>query len=249
MNPLRLALGTLTALPVPPPTVVDRVVAGRAMVLAPLAGAVVAAPAVLVLLVGGWLDAPPLLLAALAVALAALASRGLHLDGLADTADGLAASYDRDRALAVMRRGDTGPAGAATLVLTLLIQVAALAAVDDQPWACLIAVVTGRSVLSLACVRGVPSARPQGLGATVAGTVAPASTVAVAALTTLLAGCLLAAGTTPWWAGPVAVALGYAAGGVLLHRCVTRFGGVTGDVLGGCVEAAVTAVLVGLAVA
>lgn len=238
-NPVWLALGTLTALPVPAPTVVDRVVAGRAMALAPLAGLVVAAPAALLLLV----DGPRLLLAALAVAVVALGSRGLHLDGLADTADGLAASYDRTRALAVMKRGDTGPAGAATLVLTLLIQVAALAAVDDQPWALLIAVVTGRSVLSSVCARGIPSARPDGLGATVAGTVPRWVAAAVAVPVAVLAALL----TTPWWSGPVAVAAAYAAATVLLRRCVKRLGGVTGDILGGCVEAAVTAALVVLA--
>jgi len=45
------------------------------------------------------------------------------------------------------------------------------------------------------------------------------------------------------------VAAAYAAAAVLLRRCVTRLGGVTGDVLGGCVEVAVAAALVVLAVA
>ena len=64
----------------------------------------------------------------------AAGSRGLHLDGLADTADGLAASYDRAHSLEVMRRGNTGPIGAATLVLVLLLQVAATASLLGRPW-------------------------------------------------------------------------------------------------------------------
>src|SRR5205085_6995031 len=108
----------------------------------------------------------------------ALASRGLHLDGLADTADGLASSYDRERALAVMRRGDVGPAGAATLGLVLLVQVAALAdLVSPGGWSAAVvpavAVVLSRCVLALVCARGVPAARPEGLGATVASSVRP----------------------------------------------------------------------------
>lgn len=245
MNPLWMALGTLTALRVPAPSRVDRAVAGTAMILAPLAGILVALPAVGIVALGRWIEAPPLLVAAIAVAAIALSSRGLHLDGLADTADGLAASYDRQRALGVMRRGDTGPAGTATVVLVLLIQVAALSTVVDRLWPLLIAVTAGRSVLSTACARGVPAARPDGLGATVAGSVPPWAALGVAAVS--VAGAALL--TAPWWAGAVAVAAAYAAAAVLLRRCVTRLGGVTGDVLGGCVEVAVAAALVVLAVA
>jgi len=240
-----MALGTLTALRVPAPSRVDRAVAGTAMILAPLAGILVGLPAVGIVALGRWIEAPPLLVAAIAVAAIALSSRGLHLDGLADTADGLAASYDRQRALGVMRRGDTGPAGTATVVLVLLIQVAALSTVVDRLWPLLIAVTAGRSVLSTACARGVPAARPDGLGATVAGSVPPWAALGVAAVS--VAGAALL--TAPWWAGAVAVAAAYAAAAVLRRRCVTRLGGVTGDVLGGCVEVAVAAALVVLAVA
>jgi len=236
-----MVLGTLTALRVPVPARVDRRVAGMAMALAPLAGLLVAAPAFAVLALGHRTGAPPLLVAAIAVAVVALGSRGLHLDGLADTADGLAASYDRERALAVMRRGDTGPAGTATLVLVLLIQVAALSALVDRPWAVLIGVTAGRSVLSMACARGIPAARGEGLGATVAGTVPPLAAVAVAAGT-------VAAATLPaGWEGALAVAAAYTVAALLLWRCVRRLGGVTGDVLGGCVEVAVAASLAALA--
>jgi adenosylcobinamide-GDP ribazoletransferase len=240
-----MVLGTLTVLRVPAPAHVDRTVAGTAMALAPLAGLLLAVPAVAIIALGDLIDAPPLLAATIAVAVAALASRGLHLDGLADTADGLAASYDRERALAVMRRGDTGPAGVATLVLVLLIQVAALSATVDRPWATATAVVAGRSVLSMACARGVPSARDEGLGATVAGTVPAVVAIAVAAATAAAA----AAVATPWWAGALAVAAAYAVAALLLWRCVRRLGGITGDVLGACVEVAVGAALVVLAVA
>jgi adenosylcobinamide-GDP ribazoletransferase len=145
-----------------------------------------------------------------------------------------------------MRRGDTGPAGAATVALVLVIQSAALAGAIDRGhgWAAaLLAVVAGRSVLSMACVRVVPAARAEGLGATVAASVPAPVAVGVAAVTLAFAAAIV----TPWWLGPVAVACGYAGAGLLLVRCVRRFGGVTGDVLGACVEVAVLAVLVVLA--
>ncbi|MER6799904.1 adenosylcobinamide-GDP ribazoletransferase, partial [Amycolatopsis mediterranei] len=197
-----MAVGTLTTVPVPAPRVIDRRVAGRAMVLAPLAALPLAAAAGGIVWAGSAVGLPVLATAALALGAVALGSRGLHLDGLADTADGLGASYDRAKALHVMRRGDSGPTGVATLVLVLLVQVGALTAAN--PITAAAGVLVGRCTLSMACARGVPSARPEGLGATVAGSVPRAAAVAVgvaaAGLAVLLPGL-------PWWRGPLAVGL------------------------------------------
>jgi len=242
LDALRLAFGTLTAIPVPAPAVIDRRSAGRAMVLAPFTQL----PLVIVLLLWGWavreIPVPPLLAAAATLVLLTLATRGMHLDGLADTADGLAASYDRQRALQVMRRGDTGPAGAATLVLVLILQVMALAAAMQEvgPAAAAVAVVAGRLALPICCLRGVPAARPEGLGATVAGSVPRPA--AAAAVVIVAAGGFAVAGPR----GLAAAALAVLAVSVLLARCLQRLGGITGDVLGGCIEAGTTAALVAL---
>ncbi|MFP5336801.1 MAG: adenosylcobinamide-GDP ribazoletransferase [Actinomycetes bacterium] len=238
---LRLAVGTLTVLPVHAPGRVDARVAGTAMVLAVVPGALLGALAAAVVAASGALGGDPLVSAVAAVGAVALATRGLHLDGLADTADGLAAAYDRSRALAVMRRGDTGPAGVVVLVLVLLAQVVALAAaVAEQGTArgaatACVAVLGSRAVLAGACARGVPAARPEGLGSTVAGTVPRTAAVAVAAVVVAVAAV---AGL------PVAVLAGWVAAAVVVARCVRRLGGVTGDVLGAAVETALTATLV-----
>lgn len=239
-----MALGTLTALPVPAPGTIDRRVAGAAMVLAPVAAVVPAVLAGAVVWVGGLAGVPALVAAALAVGAVALATRGLHLDGLSDTADGLGASYDRERALEIMRRGDAGPTGVAALLLVVLVQTAALAGAVAQGHgvvAAALGVVAGRAVLPLCCVRGVPPARPEGLGAAVAGAVPVPVAVVVGGA---VAGLAALAPGLPWWQGPVAVLAGYAAAGVLLWRCVRRLGGGTGDVLGACVEVATAAALV-----
>jgi adenosylcobinamide-GDP ribazoletransferase len=243
-------VGTLTAWPVAAPQVVDRRSAGRAMVLAPLVGAGLGTLAALVVWVGDAVRLSSLLTATLVVAVLALTTRGLHLDGLADTADGLAASYDRARALAVMRTGDVGPAGAATLVLVLLVQVAALAQVGGVwgPAPVGVAVAVSRLALPSACLRGVPPARPDGLGATVAGTVHRLSATALVVLVTLAAGAVLLVGGSPTWHAPAAVLAAVTATVVLVRRAVVRFGGVTGDVLGAGVEVALAAALVVLAI-
>jgi len=250
----RLAVGTLTVLRLRPPSRVDRPVAGAAMALAGLAALPLAAATAAISLLGQAAHAPSLLTAALAVAVLALGSRGLHLDGLADTADGLASSYDRERALRVMRTGDVGPAGAATLVLNLLVQVGALAGLLDQSgrraaWLVLGVVIVSRAMLSIACAAGVPAARADGLGSAVAGSVPrPVTAVVVALAAAAMVGVEAAAGC-PWWAGVVVVAAAVGGCTAVLARCRSRLGGVTGDVLGAVVEVSLAAALMAAAVA
>ena len=98
----------------------------------------------------------------LAVAVLALLTGGLHLDGLADTADGLGSRRPAAEALAIMRRSDTGPLGVATLLLVVLIQVSALATVPrglDGAGALVLAVVTGRVAVLLATGAPRPGVR------------------------------------------------------------------------------------------
>ncbi|MEU0571436.1 adenosylcobinamide-GDP ribazoletransferase, partial [Nonomuraea sp. NPDC005983] len=148
-------------------TRVDRDVVGQAMVLAPAVGLVLGALAGLALLLPG----PPLLGAGLALGSLAVLTRGLHLDGLADLADGLGSGKPAAQALDIMKKSDIGPFGVMTMVFTLLIQAGALSATG---WHALVtACVTGRLALAWACRSGVPAARPDGLGALAAGTVRP----------------------------------------------------------------------------
>jgi adenosylcobinamide-GDP ribazoletransferase len=169
-------------------------------------------------------------------------TRGLHLDGLADTADGLGSYADRETALAIMRKPDVGPFGVVTLVLVLLAQVAAATAVLARPWpsaatGVVAAVAAGRVAITFGCRRGVPAARPDGLGALVAGTVPTTAC--------LVAGLVVAAVAVPAipghaWRGPLAVALAILAVLALLQHATRRLGGITGDVLGAATEVAVT---------
>ncbi|MET3803806.1 adenosylcobinamide-GDP ribazoletransferase [Nakamurella sp. UYEF19] len=243
-------MGTLTAFPIRPPSRVGASTARVAMVAAPFAVLPIALAAGAVGEVGRLVECPPLVLAAVIITIFALGSRGLHLDGLADTADGLTSSYDRERALEIMRRGNTGPAGVAAVVLALLVQSAALAAVLALPWGLLTGIVLlclARSSLLIACAAGIPAARDGGLGAMVAGVVprvlggvGALVAAAIGAAVTVLSG-------RPWWQGIVAVALAAVVVAGLVLRCRKRFGGITGDVLGAVIEVAAAALLVALA--
>ncbi len=246
----RFAFGTLTVLPV---TVRrwDRTAARAGMAWAPAAGAVVGALAGAAGAVLTAAGATALLAAVAAVAVPAALTRGLHLDGLADTADGLGSGQPAPRALEIMKQSDIGPFGVVTLVLVLLAQVASLAACYGHGWrygaaSALVAGLTGRAALTLGCRAGVPAARPDGLGAAVSGVLGRAAVLALclgcAALTAAL-GAGFPGLTALRFAAATAASL--VAAELLLRRCRRRFGGVTGDVLGAlCETAATTALLV-----
>ena len=245
----RFSVGLLTVLPVGSPRA-DRETAGAAILWAPLVGAVLGAGAGVAAWGLGELDTSPLVAAVLSIAVLAGATRALHLDGLADTADGLGSRKDRDGALAVMKASDIGPFGVITLILALLLQVAAVGALvsahpDHHAVAILaLACATARIPVVWACRPGMPAAREDGLGALVAGTM-PAAAAGIWAGTALGAGAVLGLLTDLGALRVVAaVALALAAAGALLEHCRRRFGGMTGDVLGALVETAVTVALV-----
>lgn len=248
----RLALGLLTVVPAGSVDV-DRRTIRHALLLAPLVGVLLgtAAWAVGALLHAGGLG--PLLAAVGAVATLAVATRALHLDGLADLADGLGSGRPAVGALAVMRRSDVGPFGVITLLLVLLTQVAAL----ERAWeaelagpALVLGCATGRLALLWSCRTGAPAARTDGLGVLVAGAVpvpAVAATTALGIAVAVAWGALDSAGNSVVFG--LAMVTGLCCALLLHRRAVARLGGVTGDVLGAVVETATTAALVALLLA
>ncbi len=249
------ALGMFTAIPVPT-VAVERDAAGRAVRLLPVVGLLVAVPAAGIMLaveVSGGSVPRRLLASALAVAALALLTGGLHLDGLTDTADGLASRRPPDEALAIMRRGDAGPLGVATLILVLLLQVTSLATIPaglPAAAALMLAVVTGRVAVVLGTGAAFPAARPEGFGSLVAGVtpvrarLATVATLLVAVTVTgELTGGIRLAGL-----GLAAAGAGLIAGVLLCRAARARLGGLTGDVFGAVIEAVTATTLLVLAV-
>jgi adenosylcobinamide-GDP ribazoletransferase len=201
---------------------------------------------------GGTNGPRRLLGAVLAVALLALLTGGLHLDGLADTADGLGSRRPAPQALDIMRRSDVGPMGVAALVLVLLIQVAALAGIQRVPLAAaalVLAAVTGR--VAVVAATGFPAARAGGFGALVAGRTGAAGR----ALTVAVLGCAVTAVALPFggWElavrGLIAALAGLLAGVFLQLVAWRRLGGMTGDVFGAILEVSTATVLIVCALA
>jgi adenosylcobinamide-GDP ribazoletransferase len=266
---LRLAIGTLTVVRVPAPRRVDERVARSAMLVAPFVGALLGLAAAVALdgtrftsLGGREAVSADLLGAALALVVLAWLTRGIHLDGLADTFDGFGVKGDDDdaqqRRLEVMRRPDVGAFGVVAVVLVLLVDAAALTAcalTGRGTVSVVTAAMVSRLAMTWCCTRGVPAARQDGLGRTVAGTV-PVLWAAVLTLVVLEIAAGLAIldddavlrdvlrPRSLVWDLVLASIAGLVAGWLVRRRAVTRFGGVTGDVLGAAGEISFAATLV-----
>ncbi|MFI6869373.1 adenosylcobinamide-GDP ribazoletransferase [Nocardia sp. NPDC050406] len=238
MNGVRLAMSWLTVLPVRGPEAVDRAAGARAIGWAPLVGALIGVGAACLMWLLGFLGASSLLAGFVGVAALALVTRGMHVDGLADTMDGLGSYGPPERAREIMKSGGVGPFGVAALVFALGIQAVSFAAlVENERWlGVVVAVLVGRVAVVFACRRGIDAAPGAGFGALVAGTQRPAVRALWAGIAAVAAGFA----TDQWWLGPIAVLMALGSATVLVQHCVRRFGGLNGDVLGAALELAVT---------
>lgn len=204
----------------------------RGIVTFPLVGVVLGALGGLVfILLDGWCGIP---LAALFSVLAlALLTGGFHLDGLADTCDGVFSARTRERMLAIMRDSRLGTHGGLALIVVLLAKVLVIAelALRDMPvLTVLIAACAAGRGGSVLLMYGHRYAREEGLGNLFIGKISLAQTLFTLGITALLAAMLL--GITGLLALAITLVAIYLLG-LMLKRTL---GGQTGDTLGAAIE-------------
>jgi adenosylcobinamide-GDP ribazoletransferase len=236
---LRAAVSFLTVIPVANADGGPGDRLGRAYF--PAIGALVGLAAGLVFVVAAAL-ATPLLAGAAAVAVLALLTGALHLDGLADSADGLLARGDVERRLAVMRDPRLGSYGVATLVVFLVLEVAALASMSPaRALAGLVIAGALSRLATLAVIAWVPYVRESGLGSIAFEARHRAVDLLAGVLITALV-CLL-----DWKRALVAAVLVAISTLALVSLARRRLGGATGDVCGATAELGQLAALLAFA--
>ena len=246
-----LAVVYFTRLPAPRALALGEVPPERAIRYFPLAGALAALPAALLLVLAAqcW---SPWMAAVLAIAALAWLSGALHEDGLADTFDGLGGGRDVASRLEIMRDSRLGSFGALALVLTLLLKVAALAQLLAQDVLHAALLWLAVQVISRTLAAAVMLALPYARAAQAAGKV----TALAQSLRRADGACALIAGGLFWvllavltepWRALAALAVLAAMYAVWVRVLRARLGGYTGDTLGAVQQVAELALLLTLA--
>ena len=221
-----IAMQFLTIIPLPFDTRCQKNDLGRSLAMFPLAGLTIGA-----LLVGlNWLIAPWLarpLTDALLIAALAVVTGALHLDGLADVCDGLAARGSRERFLTVMKDSHTGAVGAVGITLGLLLKWQALVAVPAEvKWQALLLFPILARFGQVQTIVFARSARQEGLGSTFTNGAGVLQLLVAWIMAVAASWLLLGIGGL----GVLAVVM---AGTWLLKAWSHhRLGGITGDVVG-----------------
>lgn len=211
----------------------------------PLGGLLVGAGSAAVLALALAIGLPATFAAVLATAAAATLSGSLHLDGLADVADGFGGGRDTERKLAIMRDSRLGTYGGAALALALMGRVTLIAALADRldVWAAVGAVIATAALarpLAFLPTLLLDPARAEGLGRSAR----PDLRMVAIGLAIAAAIALVFAGL----GGLVALAVAAAAAGALSALARRQIGGYTGDVCGAAAELAEIAALATLVV-
>ena len=225
------AFSFLTILPVGQISLSEEKELARSMAFFPLVGLVIG----LILALGYYLLSflfPRPLALWLTIGLLAFLTRGLHLDGFADTVDGLASSGTREKILEVMRDSRIGAFGVISLILLIGAKYLTLDQISTEsiPYSLILMAVMGKNSMVLICYRSPYARSSEGLAkpftenlGTREMALSLASAFGIALLLMGLKGILV-------FLGICLFSLGYR------FFFIKKLGGVTGDILGAANE-------------
>lgn len=236
MTPFWIALQFLTVLPIELKTIPTALQNGRAILFYPLVGLIIGG--ILFLISCLLVKLPVILLATIIMTLWVWLTGGLHLDGLADTADAWVGGFgDKLRTLQIMKDPSCGPIGVLSLVVICLIKFVLVYVLIEQQQALFLILVPalGRVVPSILFLT-TTYVREKGLGRSLTDHLPKTASWIITGLILLL--------TLYWkWQGLVAVS-GFLMSLVYLrHLFIKRIGGITGDTVGAAIELSETVLL------
>lgn len=228
LTPLTIALQFLTRVPVPIVGQYSEQAQAQSVLFYPLVGLMIG----VILIAAPFPDSNAALSAALLLALWAGITGGLHLDGLADSADAWAGGQGNpERTLEIMQDPASGPIGVTAVCLILLVKFAAIyeLILHDQTGLLLVVPVLGRTAV-IVLLRYTPYVRANGLGASMAALLPQKAATRVVFIVLIATGLMI--GFSAFWL----LAGLFIMGGLLRYLMLKRIGGITGDTLGASVE-------------
>ena len=220
------ALQFLTLIPVRLSGMPDGATQARALLYYPLVGALIGLG--LLLLALGVQGLPTGLAAALILLVWTGVTGGLHLDGLADSADGwMGGLGDRERTLKIMKDPHLGASGALALLLLLLLKWSAISALLDGGllWPLLLAPLAGRGA-ALLLLASTPYARSEGIASAMLPGLQRRHAIAVGGVVVVVLTLYSV------WLPLCLLLAGYGLRTLMLRR----LGGTTGDTAGALIE-------------
>lgn len=237
IHPFLIALQFLTQFPIRFESEPSEKMIGYSILFYPVIGLLIGS----MLAALGWLlrDVSPLVTAALLIIIWVFLTGGLHLDGLADSADAwIGGIGSRDRTLAIMKDPYCGPAGVVAITLLLLLKFVTLYTllITDEWLIFILATTLGRTMLPVLFLT-TPYVRSNGLGSILVANIPRHLCVIVVAATAALITVL--AGTQYLWL-VLAVLVTF---WILRNLMLRRIGGATGDTAGALVEISETTIL------
>ncbi|WP_083704907.1 adenosylcobinamide-GDP ribazoletransferase [Motiliproteus sp. MSK22-1] len=238
LQPIIIAMQFMTRIPMPNIGVVDNSIVGKSILYYPLVGVVMGGLIWMMQVVFNWLWPDQWgIQAALLLAVWCLLTGGLHLDGLADSADAWVGGLgSKERTLALMKDPTCGPAAVTLLVLLLLIKYAAIEnLIKSYPIGLVLAPVVARGTLLLLFLT-TRYVREGGLGEILTQHL---SVGACTCLLVILSVSLMLLGEIGFQVLLLTLLFFIA----LRHLMIRRIGGTTGDTAGALVEVIEMAVL------
>ena len=229
---LKICVGVLTRIPVPPSTLPDDLSVSDASRYFPLIGGAIGLLGGIALMIAAWLSLPPSIASVFGLLAMTVVTGALHEDGLADTVDGLGGGSTREQKLAIMHDSQIGSFGVVALIFIF-------ALVSEAVLALIAAATASRAVLPVV-MHYVPVAREDGLSADAGRPGFDRAAVAFLVGLAFLIFCL------GFQTGIVALVLGALVAAVFVYFVANRIGGQTGDVLGATQQ--ITEVIILLAI-
>jgi len=225
------ALSFLTILPLGQISPPEEKELARSMAFFPLVGLVIG----LLLAMGYYLFSlifPKSLSIWFTLGLLALFTRGLHMDGFADTVDGLASGGKREKILEVMRDSRIGAFGVMSLIFLIGTKYLTLEQIPTKsiPYSLMLMAVMGRNAMVLVCYRSPYARLGEGLGKTFAENLRTQEMILSLASAFVIALLLVGIKGILVFFGVGLFSLAYR------FFFIKRLGGVTGDILGAANE-------------